>query len=196
MFDTCECAYCKSHGEVPWLWYLEASQKFWLEIPKNASLAIKQKGKTSKTRIKDLSKLSAPPIVVWRDPVDRFKSLTKHFFVEGGGRFETGREIFKRKGDDIKLFSVPERVDWLIEHPDAVTKDDEAHHFWPQTSFMAIGRIHRYEIIPINSVRDRMGFGHRNVSPTGDVDLSAESLDWIREFYRADYEFIDDRRSQ
>ena len=71
----CYCDYCTTES---YLWRIDNT--LWVEIPKNASSAIKTDNQKHRISEKDIPKYSHGFFVL-RDPIVRFKSLISHYFV-------------------------------------------------------------------------------------------------------------------
>ena len=131
LFQKCNCIYCKEHKDFPILWKL-SDGKLWFEIPKNGSSSIKQAHK-NKTHITNFVEYNDTiPYVVLRDPIDRFLSLFKHYFLKEGRRFTRSVSFCKRFNKDVNLMNIQERLNFMINNLDKLTTDEEVHHFYQQ----------------------------------------------------------------
>lgn len=144
---NCTCSYCINVSRPPWIWRLNSGTA-WIEVPRNASSAIKRKNNLLEAnrsfavrdkRIKNVKDLKSgePVYYVWKDPVKRFESTASAFFIEGNDRYKFALEWFNRLNLDINKYSFHEKVDLLFERGDEVVIK-ENHHFYPQRQFIPI----------------------------------------------------------
>jgi len=119
---NCNCPYCKTHG---YLWYIPPLKKMWIKIPKNGSGTIKNSFGIAKRE-----QIFGPCLVFLRDPVERFKSLFAHYFIDGA-RKHLGplwlSEVGFRGGDKLQF---------LLDNISQIDKIRQPHHFKTQHSFI------------------------------------------------------------
>lgn len=191
LFQVCACGYCETHNQFPVLWKLD-SGLFWFEVPKNGSSSVKQKFR-KRTLIADMENYkNETPYVVFRDPVDRFISLFKHYFIEHERRFEQGASLCSRLGRNIHEMSIKERLDLLITNLHNLTSDEEVHHFYPQITFLDRNIFSDFKIISIGDLSEELDVEVKNTTKKRtDVNLNNEQKQYINNIYKEDYEFFD-----
>ena len=190
MFNKCECIYCKQYNDFPVLWRL-TKDILWFEIPKNGSSSVKHTY-TNKQHIKDTSQYTdATPYVILRDPVDRFVSLFKHYFLEEGRRFTRSVAFCKRLGVDVNRMNIGERFAFLLDNLEELTTAEEVHHFYPQVSFIDETHFNTFNLLNMSDISKElnipiMGHTKSNVilNPTDD------QLHYIKTIYKDDYTFF------
>lgn len=191
IFQKCECSYCKRWG-WPLLWKL-GDEKYWFEIPKNGSASIKRSDLFKEQQIKNLEAYShVVPIVIFRDPVQRFVSLFKHYFCIGGDRQEMGFKFFKRLGHgDFQNLKTKEKLKIVFDSFDKISPNEEVHHFYPQTYFIDQIIFDKFEVIPIENLTKALDLHRvRNVSIVKEmIRLNNSQIERIKEIYKDDYDF-------
>ena len=188
-FQECRCGYCKRHGNFPVLFDLK-NGKYWFEIPKNGSNSIKSTFK-GREHVKDFSGLKdVSPVVILRDPIDRFQSLFRHYFLEEGRRFKRGASFCSRNGCDIKNLGVQGRLDFLVENLHKLTSDDEVHHFYPQVNFIDQVYFDNFVIVDIKKLSNFIGVPKSNNTRGGRNANLTKHQSYIRNVYNDDYVFL------
>jgi hypothetical protein len=119
----------------------------WVEIPKNASYNLKQfkfnydskfpienQPNSFLNKIKKIDMVSHKrAFVVIRNPIDRFKSLLSHYFIDGS-RSDLGKLWLKNMG---VIETTPNRiVSDVLARWDSIGSISEPHHFNSQLSFI------------------------------------------------------------
>ena len=189
ILQKCECWYCKRYFKPSALWKLK-NGVYWFEIPKNGSFTVK---KTYRRRQiveqTDRNKKQIVPHVVSRDPVERFKSLFKHYFLPVGHRFKIGKQFYKKLTKNrLENLAIEDRLDFLIDNIDKLTTTHEVHHFYPQVHF--INTSFQLNIFEIGELSTTLNVPRANSTNTSiDVILNDSQLDIIHTLYKADYEF-------
>lgn len=194
-FQTCECAYCKKVGSWPHKVYLKTIDRNWFETPKNATVSIKW---GIGFQHKKPRELSTPTLVVYREPVDRFRSCFIHYFHETGLRFQNNEKkrfgdgvgFFENLGYNIRELSLHERADILLENLDKLSTREEVHHWWPQVNFFKPDNI---EIVSIKKILEVFKVEQKlNVAPKKvDFQFTNEQKDVIMNVYKDDYDFFE-----
>lgn len=196
-FQTCNCAYCKKVGGFPHHVFVKTIGRNWFETPKNATVSIKWNCKLNRHDTHAMNNTDKPSLVVYREPVDRFRSCFLHYFHEDGLRFKNHKD--KRFGDGVGFFknldyninalSLHERVDILLDNLDKLTSHEEVHHWWPQINFFDTDDI---EIIPMNKVNEVFGIkAFLNQQKKVDFEFTNEQKSIIIDVYKDDYDFFE-----
>ena len=191
IFQKCECVYCKQHNNFPILWKLDTGI-FWFEIPKNGSSSIKQTYKNRKHITKFTPYENAIPYIVMREPVERFISLFKHYFLKEGRRYTRGKDFFKKLGKNIESMKIDERLSFLLNKLDDLSTDDEVHHFYPQTYFIDMENYNSFNVVGMSNISNIFNTPMINHTKTNTlVDLDNKQEEYIKHIYREDYIFAE-----
>jgi len=179
MILKCNCTYCNEHD---WMFRIPGTNKVYLEIPKNASSTIHQYyniNRKNGIRENDL-RGDETGFLVLRDPIERFKSLVAHYFIEGG-RVAKGQEWRRQH----KLTG--NTVDAVLEHFDKLNTISEPHHWAPQSSFIntTFLELSNTEIWNTDMLREKMGVVNKSASDK--VLLIQEQIDVVKEIYEDDF---------
>lgn len=189
-FGNCTCRYCTKWG-WPLLWYIPKINTYWFETPKNGTVSVKW-GQKVRKHITVPPDDIITPVVVWRDPVERFKSLIKHYFVKNGGRTKFGSNFLKRHGMDLKNMNLSDITDFVLDNIHTLNEKDEVHHFYPQVVFIDEENYSTFELIEISQVSSRFKVGKLNVSNVKvDLEFSEEQVEKIKNLYYLDYMFYE-----
>ena len=176
----CYCSYCASQG---YLWRIDNT--LWVEIPKNASSAIKSDNQMHQLGKKDISKYSHGFFVL-RDPIVRFKSLVSHYFVHG-----YRSALGKRWLNELGIHDVHEDniVSLTLENFDKLESIQEPHHWNSQSSFIpnAVLDIPNLKVYDINEPNPFV-HRHSNKSRSSEVVLTEEQTQRVKELYKDDVE--------
>jgi len=186
-FANCNCGYCQKWG-WPSLWHIPKLNLHWFETPKNGTVSIKW-GHKRRHHITVHRKPETSIIVVWRDPVDRFKSIIKHYFIKKGGRYSFGVQFLERNEKDINKMSKSEIVDFVLDNLDKLTTVDEVHHFYPQVAFIKDDFYNNFEFIQMKDICKRFCVNTLNVSQKVELQFTETQIGKIKEIYKKDYEF-------
>jgi len=197
IFQDCNCPYCKKIDKFPVLWKLNARDRYWYEVPKNGSMTIKKSQKPvriGKDKVRELPK-DTRPIVIYRDPVDRYLSLFKHYFTKEGGRLRDGISFLERVGrkdynPEVKK-QVKETFNFILDNLDKLDSKFEVHHFYPQTRFFEPDVFEDFEFIPIGKMTDILNVNTlHHTEYDGKLTPTKKQIAKIREIYAADYDFF------
>ena len=187
IFSECRCGYCLRWG-WPLLRHIKKLKLNWFEIPKNGTVSIKWANR-NRGHIKNRTKPDTKILIVWRDPVDRFKSIIKHYFVEKGGRYQFGVDFLSRLDKDITSMSIEQIVDFVLDNLDKLSTKDEVHHFYPQVRFIDYEHYHNFEFVDMKDITKRFQTNFLNKSKAIDINFTDKQISKIKEIYSEDYEF-------
>lgn len=179
----CRCGFCKSSRNIR----LTPEKEVWIEIPKNGSATLKTymgfNHNIAPNKIKDYSSGFA----VLRDPIDRFKSLLAHYFLEGGERYRYGKKwLFKHyraiKTDEVNL------ADIILQDVNKLVDIQEPHHWNSQCTFIPQDF---FEINPtfydISEISSKFDAPITNTSPSQNIKLSDSAIELIKKHYEDDF---------
>lgn len=189
-FRECKCFYCNVYG-FPLLWKIPKISSLWLEIPKNGSSVIKTTyGIDRKTEymIKDWHTSPLLPIlVVLRDPMERFRSLYAHYFLEHGGRFKFGEPVI---GDRNALD--PETIDYAMNKLLEMDSFHQVHHFYPQSFFVPKEFRTRIKPMWLHDLSKNLNLPKTNTTVESyTVKFNKQQEERIRDIYKQDYEMLE-----
>lgn len=199
-FKKCDCIWCTEY-EFPRLTELSTGDH-WFEIPKNASASIKRRYSVddrsilTKSQYKDVKK----PVVVFRDPIDRFVTLLNDYLSQGSYHWRWGQDLFLYAKKDWNNAPPKERIDILFEYFDLFTDHHQPHHWYPQTYFIDQS-FKDIEVVWIQDASKRFDLDDsRKVNKskktiTRDM-LSPEQIAILKEVYASDYKFIEERTNK
>ena len=191
LFQKCNCIYCKEHKGFPILWKL-SDGNLWFEIPKNGSASIKQthKNRTHITNFTDYN--DAIPYVILRDPIDRFLSLFKHYFLKEGRRFTRSVSFCKKLNENVDLMNIQTRLNFMIDNLDKLATEEEVHHFYPQTHFINSTNFNNFNLIDIKDLSKTLNIPVSNHTAADiNIHLDNKQLQYINDIYKNDYKFFD-----
>lgn len=140
---NCSCDYCNRNT---YLWVLN-NGIVWVEIPKNASYNLKEFKFKYDSRFpietqpnSFIKKINAIDLdthkrgfVILRNPIDRFKSLISHYFINGS-RVINGKHWLNNLG--IHHWDNNNILDIIFENWHNIKNISEPHHFNSQSSFI------------------------------------------------------------
>lgn len=201
IYQECDCWFCeKGYRQVIHTFEKDGVREFWVDIPKNASQAIKERWKLgSEPTIfpKALYKeLDCAPLAVYRDPMDRFVSLLNHYLTPSGpyGRFKKGAAALADIGVDINEVGIHERISLFMGCLSKLTGFHQVHHFYPQTYWLP-EEFEEFTWIPMYKVDEV--FDAKNVTPgsrsiTRDM-LTLPQKHFILNEYKDDYKYFNDK---
>jgi len=196
-FKQCECYPCKVYPKWPVLWSIGKNRK-WYEIPKNGSFTIKQTYFGTVDPGPEIKYWNNPPehndtiIVVWRDPIDRFKSMFMHYFLEEGLRFDCMLNFFSERDVDLGKQCIPKRIELALSHLMEFGTNEECHHFYPQTWFINQTHIHKMQIIEVSELTTLMNVPVDNSTPKDRehlINFTKQQQEFIMDVYKEDYDF-------
>lgn len=176
----CYCRYCATKT---YLWNLKGY--LWVEIPKNASSSIKRTNpvhQSSIERIKTFDK----GFLVLREPLNRFKSMISHYFVDGY-RNVYGHQWLKKQG--YTEWSRETIVDIVLDNWDNLKDISEPHHFNTQKSFIP-NEVWDIPNLVVYDINDNIPFieVHENKSKSEEINLSEYQEKKVKELYSDDIE--------
>ena len=198
-FQTCNCHYCKRNGGFPHHVYVRTINRNWFETPKNGTVSIKWGCKLNRADVHAMNNTKKPSIVVYRDPVDRFRSTFLHYFHEDGLRFQNlegkrfgdGVGFFENLGYNIHELRLHERADILLDNLDKLSTKEEVHHWWPQVDFFNTDDI---EIIPMSKINQTFKIkAILNQQKKVDFEFTNEQKNSIIDIYTIDYDWFEGR---
>ena len=212
IFQNCNCKYCTYFNGFPILWRLSKGA-VWFEIPKNGSTSIKReynlwnpfawvpKGVSQEIPLKKYMPIkdfgpygNTIPYVVVRDPVDRFISLFKHYFLDGGRRFRNGIVFCEKLNKDINTMDMNARLEFLIDNLSELSTDEQVHHFYPQAYFIDTKSFDDFKLVKLEDLSKTLNVlrvGHVEVMDMYDVHLNDEQERYIKTIYEDDYKFFE-----
>ena len=196
-FQECKCRCCEIAG-FPILWRLSLGM-FWYEIPKNGSSSIKYTLELLHTQdvVNPSDHLTESPIVVVRDPIERFIGTFNHYFTKqptspgrSHGRFYRGKQFCKRLGFDIEQLNATERMSLLIDNLDKLSTAEEVHHFYPQVHFIATEHLHNFTLVKLENLSDTLNVPVTNKSTVSIATLTEDQAAYIKDIYKDDYRLL------
>ena len=196
-FQNCNCAYCKRNGGFPHHIYVRTINRNWFETPKNGTVSIKWGCKLNRVDVHAMNNTGKPSIVVYRDPVDRFRSTFLHYFHEDGLRYKSkpgkdfgnGIEFFSNLNYKIEELSLHERAEILLENLTELNTRFEVHHWWPQIDFFNTDDI---EIIPMSKINETFKIkAILNQQKKVDFEFTNEQKNVIMDVYTIDYDWFE-----
>lgn len=185
---SCDCVYCRTKGYV---WKVHRN-KVWIEIPKNGSAVLKQKHFKSRYPLKDSKILGqSKGIVVVRDPIDRFKSMLSHYFIDGT-RVNTGKYWLKKRLG-ITIFDGEDIADIILSNFNQLSSIEEPHHFFTQSSFIPkeFYFLPETEFVNLDNLSERFRVPKHNVSSSSSIVLSDSHAEHLKVLYEPDFELFD-----
>jgi hypothetical protein len=140
---NCECDYCKRNT---YLWQLK-NGIVWVEIPKNGSYNLKEfkfkydsrfpienQKNSILNKIQNIdTNIHKRAFTIIRNPIDRFKSLVSHYFINGS-RNAYGKSWLTSLG--IQETNSDKVVSDVLKNWHFISKIFEPHHFNSQKSFI------------------------------------------------------------
>ena len=190
MFQECKCKYCKGAGLFPGfpaLWILQ-NNKYWIEIPKNASKSIKDFTKVKET-VDSFPNKDQQVFVVIRNPITRFKSLYNHYFVDGY-RKTVGHKWASENKINLKDPYSLDTIQSILDNLDKLSSKEEVHHFYPQ-SFFIPDSITNLKKVPISEVSSIFGTPIKNESKERKIKLTSSQQDFISNLYESDLQYLE-----
>ena len=176
----CYCRYCATKT---YLWKLHGY--LWVEIPKNASTSIKRTNRVEQISI-DRIKTFDKGFLVLREPLNRFKSMISHYFVDGY-RNVHGHHWLKKQG--YTEWSNETLVDMVLDNWDNLKDISEPHHFNTQKSFIP-NEVWDIPNLVVYDMNDNIPFieVHENKSKSEEINLSEYQEKKVKELYSDDIE--------
>jgi len=192
----CECAYCAVNN-MPNIYHCNR-RLYWTEIPRNASSAMKDTFNWQLIPHSEITKHGVvKPIVIYRDPVERFVSLIDHYFNGAVGRSPYGRDWFQEVlNKDMLSLTPKQRVDCVLESLDQLHNIAQRHHFLEQTKFIATDYFSEYTMIPLSEASKILNIGnsHKSIRIIGIDHFDSDQIDKIKKIYHEDYVFFNLRK--
>ena len=191
----CVCHWCKI---VNWpLLHKIDDKTYWFEIPKNACTTIKNtlgENWVDKSEYKQLSEKGITPIVVYRDPLERFVSNLDNYFNGKSKRTPFGAAFFKDILNlDMMQLTPQERVNAIFDNLDCLWAISQHHHFYPQHKFVDTKSFKELRIIPIRDVNSWLGKNKKDNKTTKTITLDMltnEHINMVLDMYKEDYDFF------
>ena len=193
---NCDCDYCNYNG---YLWLLK-NNIVWVEIPKNASYNLKSnrfnfKGdytieQTPNAHLMKISNIDLNihkrGFVILRNPIERFKSMISHFFIQGD-RAQIGKHWLDKLG--FNYYNNNNIVDIVFNVWDKIKSIYESHHFNSQSSFIPneFFEIKNHMVYNTNEVSFMFGLPKGiNSSNSSNIFISDKNLKNILDIYKDD----------
>lgn len=191
----CVCHWCV---KVQWpLLHKIDDETYWFEIPKNACTTIKNvlgENWVDKSEYSKLAQDGIIPIVVYKDPVERFVSNLDNYFNGESKRTPFGVSFFRDILQKDMLSMTPqERVDAIFDNLDCLWAISQHHHFYPQTRYIDTKAFKEIRVIPIQNVNNWLQKKKHDNKTTKTITmdmLKPEHIDTIRDLYKEDYDFF------
>lgn len=177
------------------------SDQYWFEIPRNCSTTIKNEFPQkemifrSDQRYFDATR-DHKPLAVFSDPIERFVSTLNVYFTEDNKYTEYGKDIFASIGYDMAALSAKERVDLILQNLDAIQSKHQKHHFDTQCSYLDRENFSDFEVVKKSDVSQRLGIKdiHNKTNKQITIDdLNKQQIEFIKDMYKEDYDFLKER---
>ena len=193
---NCNCDYCNYNG---YLWLLK-NNMVWVEIPKNASYNLKsyrlnftsdyqieQNPNSYLTKINNIDlNIHKRGFVILRNPIDRFKSLISHYFIQGR-RIKQGKKWLSDLG--FENYNNNNIIDIIFNVWDKIKTIGAVHHFNSQSSFIPdeFFEIKNHMVYNTNEVSFMFGLPKGiNSSNSSNIFISDKNLKNILDIYKDD----------
>ena len=196
MTFECSCHYCKLNG---YLWLLK-NDMIWVEIPKNGSYNLKKfrlnfnSGPIQQEPHALLKKIDSIDLsihkrgfVILRNPIDRFKSLISHYFIQGN-RAQFGKQWLANLG--FYSYSNNDILDIVFDNWNKIGNISEPHHFNTQLSFIPTEFFQmNHMVYDVDEITFMFGLQQGvNSSGSSNVYVNDENLKKIIDIYKDDIE--------
>lgn len=186
MLFECDCRYCKDNTYLG-----DASGVLYVEIPKNASFIIKEK--LIKPKKCDISFEEAEnyseSFLVFRDPIERFKSLCSHYLLDGS-RLKYGQSWMNILGLDVNNYNGI--ADMVLSNFQELSKISEPHHWSSQSSFIPDFVFDKdVKIYGMSQISEELGVPQQNISSSNKIELSENDIERIKLLYEDDFKIYD-----
>lgn len=192
----CECAFCIS-SPMPNIYHCN-KKLFWVDVPRNASSSMKDTYNWQPITHNEITRYGVMrPIVIYRDPVQRFVSTIDHYFNGAVGRSAYGRDYFQDVlGKDMLQLTPQQRVNLIFESLSELHKISQRHHFFEQVNYLATDYFSEYVMIPLAEASKilNIAVSHRSVKIIGLDHFSTAQVKLVKDIYSADYEFFNIRK--
>ena len=186
MLFECDCRYCSDNTYLG-----DANGILYIEIPKNASYIIKEKlVKPGKCNISpDDAKNYTQSFFVFRDPIERFKSLCSHYLLDGS-RLIYGEMWMTRNKLDKKNYNG--LADMVLSNFDLLSNIREPHHWNTQMSFIPQFVFDKdVKIYGMSQISEELGVPQRNISSSNEIELTENDIERIKLLYEDDFKIYD-----
>lgn len=133
------------------------------------------------------------PLVIFSDPIDRFVSTLNVYFTENNKYTEYGKDIFASLGYNMLDLNPSEKVNIIMLNFNAIKSKHQSHHFNTQCSFLDRESFSKFEVIKKSDVTQKLGIKniHNETKKEITVEhLSENQLQFIKNMYKEDYEFL------
>lgn len=183
---SCDCSYCKKRGYI----WVRSDRTIWIEIPKNASANLKDNylGKIRRVPESNLKNFSQAFCVI-REPIERFKSMISHYFIDGA-RVEQGMDWLKKIGytDFVNVNTIS---DVVLSNWDRIGEISEPHHWSSQLSFIPdhFWKMD-FKVFDVSELPQFFNLEKKtNVSSSSLVNLSSNAIYQIEDMYKDDIDY-------
>lgn len=143
--------------------------------------------------VNDLNASKIKPIVIYRNPVDRFIGLIDHYFNGMDGRCEYGTDWFRDiLGLTVQDIDPIDRVQLVMENLDKLHLVGQKHHFYLQRRYLENCFFEEFTYISLNQLSNLLPVDHQHPSIsviTKDM-FTLEHKKHIEEIYYQDYEYF------
>lgn len=185
---SCNCVYCRTKG---YLWKVNRNT-VWVEVPKNGSAVLKEKFFKSRKPLKESQVLGmSKGIVVVRNPIDRFKSMLSHYFIDGT-RVNTGKHWLKKRLG-VTTFNSENIAEIVLTNFDDLSSIEEPHHFFTQSSFIPkeFYFLPEIEFVNLNNISSRFRVPKDNISSSSSIILNDSHIERLNFLYKEDFDLFD-----
>jgi len=176
---NCDCNYCKNHNFIG-----EIDNKIWIEIPKNGSYGLKTNKKTTNVIQEDKISKYENVLIIVRDPIERFKSLCAHYFIDGTRKNDGLKWL---NNYDLKNIDADNIVKNVLDNFNKIQFISEPHHWNSQTSFIPTFTLEKNVIIyELNDLSNIFNIKKTNKSLSNNIKIDDKSKNKIMKLYSKD----------
>ncbi len=183
----CNCGMCYNNLYR----YSSKLDMAFIEIPKNGSMTLKKSGyiPTQLNKINDDDILNiGKSFLIFRNPLERFKSLLSHYFIDGSRR-DKGIAWFRKYVNNVGYNST-NIANYVIENWRHLGKIAEPHHFNSQVSFIPdVFWETDYKIYGMDYL-NKLTHKKINTSSSNSIYISDNNLEFLHDVYREDFGFF------
>lgn len=194
--EPCDCTQCQI-DPFPVIYHINQEQ-YWTMIPRNGSSSMRS---TYAWLVVPHDKIVnhgvVKPIVIYRDPVDRFVSLLDHYFNGAVGRSVYGRDwMLEVANKDLLSLDPVQRVATVFENLDQLWRISQRHHFYEQTKYIATDYFDEYTMVPLSEASKILHIPktHESIKIINISCLTKDHINLIHDIYKNDYEFFNLRK--
>tara|TARA_R110000796_G_C14425650_1_gene420483 strand:- start:138 stop:761 length:624 start_codon:yes stop_codon:yes gene_type:complete len=199
---NCNCRYCQ---EISYVW--EFNKKIvWVEIPKNATCYLKtflfkfendqwqNNSPQPFSLIKSIKKYQISNykrgLLILRNPIDRFKSLISHYFIDGSKVHQGGKEWLNKYSNQYTSYN--DVVDIVLNNWDKVSLLYQPHHWNTQNSFIPDNFFNlSNHILTLEELPLFFSIPPVNISSSNKVFLSKNHINKLEKLYYDDFVLYD-----